>query len=135
MVTTEHLDAYLNAMGNRHVEGLEAYMADNVILRSPIVPVPFEGKELVFQIVSRLLETIDDFELKLLLRDGADFVAVFTIKFGDHIIDGMDHMHLDDMGFIDHMTVAWRPLASVVAVQQKLASKLGGKPMQLVPLE
>lgn len=135
MVTTEHLDAYLKAMGKRHVEGLEAYMADNVILRSPIVPVPFEGKELVFQIVSRLLETIDDFELKLLLRDGADFVAVFTIKFGDHIIDGMDHMHLDDMGFIDHMTVAWRPLASVVAVQQKLAPKLGGKPMQLVPLE
>jgi len=135
MVTTEHLDAYLKAMGNRHVEGLEAHMADNVILSSPIVPVPFEGKELVFQIVSRLLETIDDFELKLLFRDGADFVAVFTIKFGDHIIDGMDHMHLDDMGFIDSMTVAWRPLASVVAVQQKLAPKLGGKPMQLVPLE
>jgi hypothetical protein len=30
------------------------------------------------------------------------------------------------------MTVAWRPLAAVVAVQQKLAPKLGGKPMMLI---
>jgi hypothetical protein len=48
------------------------------------------------------------------------------------MIDGMDHMHINEAGFVDSMTVAWRPLPSVVAVQQKLAPKLGGKAMKLV---
>jgi len=37
--------------------------------------------------------TVDDFEPKMLLREDADLVAVFTIKLGGHTIDGTDHMH------------------------------------------
>jgi limonene-1,2-epoxide hydrolase len=132
MISTEHLDAYLEAMGRRDVQGTKAHMADDVVLRSPIVAAPFEGKESVTGVLDALLSTVDAFEPKLLLRDGADFVAVFTIRFGDHVIDGADHMHLDDTGLVDSMTVSWRPLAAVAAVQQKLAPKLGGKPMLLV---
>jgi hypothetical protein len=51
------------------------------------------------------------------------------------VIDGMDHMHLNDAGLVDSMTVAWRPLPAVVAVQQKLAPKLGGKAMMLIPAD
>jgi hypothetical protein len=39
----------------------------------------------------------------------------------------MDHMHLNDAGLVDSMTVAWRPLPAVVAVQQRLAPKLGAR--------
>ena len=135
MISTEHLDAYLEAMGKRDVEGTKAHMADDVVIRSPIVPAPFEGKEQVSGVLEALLSTVDAFEPKLLLRDGADFVAVFTIRLGDHVIDGTDHMHLNDAGLVDSMTVAWRPLLAVVAVQQKLAPKLGGKAMMLVPAD
>ncbi|TDG05949.1 nuclear transport factor 2 family protein [Paraburkholderia guartelaensis] len=135
MATTEHLDAYLKAMGRRDVEGTKAHMADNVVLRSPIAPAPFEGIESVVNVLTQLLGIVDAFEPKLLLRDGADFVAVFTIRLGDSVIDGMDHMHLNDAGLVDSMTVAWRPLPAVVAVQQKLAPKLGGKAMRLVPAD
>jgi limonene-1,2-epoxide hydrolase len=132
MISTEHLGAYLEAMGRRDVEGTKAHMADDVVIRSPIVPTPFQGREQVTRVLDALLSTVDAFEPKLLLRAGADFVAVFTIRFGDHVIDGMDHMHLNDAGLVDSMTVAWRPLPAVVAVQQKLAPKLGGKAMMLV---
>jgi len=135
MISTEHLDAYLEAMGRHDVEGTKAHMADDVVLRSPIVPAPFEGKERVADVLTQLLSTVDAFEPKLLLRDGADFVAVFTIRLGDNVIDGMDHMHLNDAGLVESMTVAWRPLPAVVAVQQKLAPRLGGKAMMLVPAD
>lgn len=135
MLTTEHLDAYLEAMGRRDVEGTKVHMADNVVLRSPIAPAPFEGKERVAEVLAQLLDTVEAFEPKLLLREGADFVAVFTIRLRDQVIDGMDHMHLNDAGLVDSMTVAWRPLPAVVAVQQKLAPKLGGKAMRLVPAD
>ena len=135
MISTEHLEAYLEAMGRRDVEGTKAHMADDVVIHSPIVPAPFKGKEQVTRVLEALLSTVDAFEPKLLLRDRSDFVAVFSIRLGDHVIDGMDHMHLNDAGLVDSMTVAWRPLPAVVAVQQKLAPKLGGKAMMLVPAD
>lgn len=132
MISTVHLDAYLKAMGERDVATAEIHMADDVIIYSPIVPAPFKGKEQVAGVLAALLSIVDAFEPKMLLRDNSDFVAVFTIKFGDHTIDGMDHMHINEVGLVDSMTVAWRPLPSVVAVQQKLAPKLGGRAMKLV---
>jgi limonene-1,2-epoxide hydrolase len=132
MISTDHLDAYLNAMGKRDVTAAKVHMADDVVLYSPIIPAPFEGKEKVTEVLTHLLRTIDAFEPKLLLRDNADFVAVFTIKLGDNTIDGMDHMHLNEAGLVDRMNVAWRPLPAVVSVQQKLAPKLGGQAMMLV---
>ncbi|WP_368620397.1 nuclear transport factor 2 family protein [Paraburkholderia sp. BR13444] len=83
-------NAYLEAMRRRHVEATMAHMAENVVLRSPIAPTPFEGKERVADVLAKLLSTVDAFEPKLLLRDNADFVAVFTIRFSDEGIDGMD---------------------------------------------
>ena len=132
MISTKHLNAYLEAMGRRDVEGTKAHLADDVVIRSPIAPAPFQGKEQVAGVLEALLGTVDAFEPKLLLRDRSDFVAVFTIRLDDHVIDGMDHMHLNDAGLVDSMTVAWRPLPAVVAVQQKLAPKLGGEAMMLI---
>jgi hypothetical protein len=125
MISTYHIDAYLKAMGERDVASAKIHMADDVIIYS-------KGKKSVADVLTALLGTVDAFEPKMLLRENADFVAVFTIKLGDHMIDGMDHMHINEAGFVDSMTVAWRPLPSVVAVQQKLAPKLGGKAMKLV---
>lgn len=132
MISTYHIDAYLKAMGERDVASAKIHMADDVIIYGPLVPAPFKGKKSVADVLTALLGTVDAFEPKMLLRENADFVAVFTIKLGDHMIDGMDHMHINEAGFVDSMTVAWRPLPSVVAVQQKLAPKLGGKAMKLV---
>lgn len=134
MISTDHLDAYLEAMARRDVAATKVHMAENVVIHSPIVPAPFHGRDAVASVLEALLSTIDAFEPKHLLRDGADFVVVFTIRFGEHVIDGMDHMHLNDEGLVDSMTVAWRPLPAIVAVQQKLAPKLGGSPMQLIPV-
>ncbi len=132
MISTDHLDAYLKAMGERDVAAAKIHMADDVIIYSPLVPAPFKGKAQVADVLAALLSTVDSFEPKMLLRDNEDFVAVFTIKLGDHTIDGMDHMHINEAGLVDSMTVAWRPLPSMVAVQQKLAPKLGGHAMKLV---
>jgi hypothetical protein len=51
-----------------------------------------------------------------------------------NICDGMDHMHINEAGFIDSMTAAWRPLPAVVEVQKLLAPKFGMKPITLVPM-
>jgi hypothetical protein len=42
-------------------------------------------------------------------------------------------IHLDEIGLIDRIEVAWRPLASMVLIQEKLAKNFGGQPLRLVP--
>jgi len=46
----------------------------------------------------------------------------------------MDQMHINGAGFIDSMTVAWRPLPAVVEVQKRLAPAFGMTPLRLVPM-
>jgi hypothetical protein len=51
MPTKQHLEAYLDAMHRRNVAGTIAHMADDVVIRSPIVPNPFEGKQQVVELL------------------------------------------------------------------------------------
>lgn len=134
-MSNNHLDRFLASMSKGDVKSALSHLSETIALRSPIVPMPFEGKATVAYVLTQLFDTVDSFEPKLLLRDGADVIAVLTIRFGDHVIDAFDHIHLDSEGFIESMTVAWRPLPAVVAVQRHLAPKHGGKAMQLVPLD
>jgi len=47
MISTDHLDAYLDAMGKRDVTTAKVHLADDVVLYSPIIPAPFEGRDKV----------------------------------------------------------------------------------------
>jgi hypothetical protein len=100
-----------------------------------MLPTPFKGRDSVIAVLGALLSTIDAFEPKKMIRDGADVIATLTIRFEEHVIDACDHVHLGEDGRIDTMTIAWRPLPAIVAIQQRLIPKLGGKAMQLVPVE
>ena len=135
MPTKKHLDAYLDAMHRKDVAGTVDHMADNVVIHSPIAPAPFEGKQQVVEVLRGLLTNVDSFNMKQLIGDDEDYVAVFTIEVGPYRIDGMDHMHLNQDGLVDSMTVAWRPLPALVEVQKKLASAIGVAALTLVPLE
>jgi limonene-1,2-epoxide hydrolase len=134
MINREHLDAFLDAMHRRDPSGTEAHLAEDVMIYSPIVPEPFKGRQQVQEILKQLMLTVDAFTPKLVLRDGADFAAIFTIELGPNKLDGMDHMHINEAGFIDSMTVAWRPLPAVVEIQKLLAPKFGLKPLTLIPM-
>jgi SnoaL-like domain len=134
MINKEHLDAFLDAMHRRDASATEAHMADDVVIYSPIVPEPFKGKQQVQEVLKQLVLIVNAFTPKQLLQDGADFVAIFTIELGPNKLDGMDHMHLNEAGFIDSMTVAWRPLPAVVEVQKRLAPAFGMAPLTLVPM-
>lgn len=54
------------------------------------------------------------------------------IKIDDIEIDGVDVTYLDEDGLIDSMTVAWRPLPAVVAMQNRIAPRLGLPALKLV---
>lgn len=135
MPSEDHLTPFLEAMHEGDIARASEHLSEAVELNSPILPTPFKGRASVVAVLTELLSTIDAFEPRMMMRDGADVIAVLTIRFEDHVIDAFDHVRLGEDGRIETMTIAWRPLPAVVAVQQRLVPKLGGKAMRLVPID
>jgi hypothetical protein len=44
----------------------------------------------------------------------------FKVTVGSVALDGMDYWRLDEEGLIQEMTVLWRPLPAILAVQNQL---------------
>ncbi|MBR1159420.1 nuclear transport factor 2 family protein [Bradyrhizobium elkanii] len=132
-MNTHHVEAYFKAMSGKETTKLAEHLAESVILLSPVFPDPFEGKDTVVKILSGLLATIDSIHIDLTFASGRDVAVFFTIECDGVTVKGNEHIHLDESGLIDFFEVAWRPLASAVLIQEKLANKLGGEPMRLVP--
>ena len=57
---------------------------------------------------------------------------MFRIGAGDVEVTGVDDMEVDEDGRISGMSVQWRPLANVVAIQQRLAPLLSVPAFELV---
>lgn len=132
-MNTDHVEAYFKAMSGKETMKLAEHLSENIILQSPVFPEPFEGKETVVKILSGLLATIDSLDVNLTFSSDRDVAVFFTIECDGITVNGNEHIHLDENGLIDFFEVAWRPLPSAVLIQEKLANKLGGQPMRLVP--
>ena len=109
-------------------------LSEGIVLLSPVFPDPFEGKETVVKVLTGLLETINSIQVELTFAWGNDVAVFFTIECDGITVKGNEHIHLDEVCLIDRIEVAWRPLASTVLIQEKLAKKLGGQPWRLVPV-
>lgn len=131
---TNHVQDYFDAMSRKDLTQIEAHLADDIVLLSPVFPTPFEGRAAVFEILVGLLRTIDSLEVNLTFASDNDIAVFFTISCDGITVRGNEHIHVDDTGRIDLIEVAWAPLPSVVLLQQKLAATLGGEPLQLVPV-
>jgi hypothetical protein len=128
----DHIDSYFDGLSHKDIKKAAEHLAPNVLLLSPVFPEPFEGKDTVTNVLAGLLETIDSIQPDLKLGSNRDFAMFFTIECEGVTVNGAEHIHLDENGLIERIKVAWRPLASAVLIQEKLARKLGGTPLRLV---
>jgi hypothetical protein len=115
-----HLHAFLDAMQRKDLEAMLAHMADDVILNTPLVAEPFKGKAAIRPVVTALLGVVDKFEFREMMQGPRHVSEFFRVTVGADELDGMDYWLINDAGLIEEMTVLWRPLPAVLAVQKKL---------------
>ena len=129
---TEHMLPFLDAMQKGDKEGLEAHLAEDVVIRSPIVVEPFEGRKTGVAVLGALLSVITEFKVTDTIIGDSHAAVILAITVGDVKAQGVDYLHVNDDGLIDSMTIQWRPLPAIVSIQQKLAPVIGIPPLQLV---
>ena len=128
-----HLQPFLDAMHRGDSTSLSRHMSEDVVLRSPILADPVEGKAAVSKLLAVLLRVADSFTVTDLVAADTHAVVFVTIRSGDVIVDGVDDMHVDAAGLVKSMTIQWRPLPAVVAMQQRLAPLIGAPILKLIP--
>jgi hypothetical protein len=120
MVPT-HIHAFTDAMQRKDLAAMLTHMTDDVVLKTPLVAEPFRGKAALRPVVEALLGVIDAFEFHEVMQGPRHVSSFFRVTVGSVELDGMDYWRLNDAGLIQEMTVLWRPLPAVAAVQNKLA--------------
>ena len=129
-----HLHGFIDGMMQRKdLEAMLPHMADDMILKTPLVAEPFVGKAAIRPVVVALMGVVDTFHFREVMQGPQHVSVSFGITVGPDELDGMDYIRLNDAGLVQEMTVLWRPLPAVVAVLNKL-QLAGGQPgVELAP--
>lgn len=117
--------------GGDHAALMQTLAAD-VVLRSPIVDVPFDGYEEARALYSVILEIFTDVEFLAEGTDGDSYTFAWRAKVRGETLEGVDLMRFDEAGQIREVTAFMRPFAGLAAfadaVGPELARRLGGSP-------
>ncbi len=124
MSVSPHRNPMREAFTARDLDQMEAALADEVVLRSPIFSVPFEGKAEVLRLFAALYETLG--EMEYVLDEGGD-PAVFAWRtdIDGEPLEGVDLVRYDGDGKIREVTVFMRPLRGIAAFADAMAPRLG----------
>ena len=116
-----HLRGFIDGMMRRKdLEAMLPHMADDMVLKTPLVAEPFKGKAAIRPVVEALLGVVDKFDFREIMQ-GPEHVSVFFgVTVGTAELDGMDYIRLNEAGLVQEMSVLWRPLPAVVAALNKL---------------
>lgn len=117
-----HIKAFTAAMQRKDLDAMLTHMADDIVLKTPLAAEPLNGKAGIRPVVAALLAVVDIFEFREIMQGPEHVSTFFQITVGSSRLDGMDYWRLNDAGLIKEMTVLWRPLPAIVAVNDRLAS-------------
>jgi SnoaL-like domain len=115
-----HVHAFTAALQRKDLDAMLSHMGDDVRLLTPLVFEPFQGKAAIRPVVEALLAVVDSFEFLELMEGPQHVSEFFRVKVGSLVLDGVDYWRLDQEGLIQEMTVLWRPLPAIIAVQDQL---------------
>jgi len=114
------------AIEARDIDAALALLAENVVLRSPVVFAPYRGRQAVAPILHAVAHVFEDFRYvrEIGAADAADHVLVFRTRVGDRELEGSDFLHTGPDGLIDELTVMVRPLSAALALAEAMKARL-----------
>ena len=115
---------------SRDVRGLDALLADDDVLHSPVVHTPLAGKPIVRKYLQAALQVFvnEGFRYVRELEGPGDAVLEFQVEIDGITVNGVDMLRWDEAGRIVDFKVMVRPLKAVNLIHQKMAALLATAP-------
>jgi hypothetical protein len=123
------LEAWHALLQARDPRGLDALLADDVVLHSPVVHTPIAGKPMVRLYLGAALKVFanETFRYVREVVGERDAVLEFETTIDGLTVNGVDMIRWDASGRIVDFKVMVRPLKAVNLIHQQMAALVGGK--------
>lgn len=116
------------AVESRDLEAMRATLAEDVLFFSPVAFQPFQGRDVVTEVLGNVMEVFGDFEYTDELASDGTHALVFRTSVNGKQVEGLDHLVLDDEGKVTRLTVMLRPLSGVIAMAEQMGPRVAHLP-------
>ncbi|OTG66361.1 nuclear transport factor 2 family protein [Acinetobacter silvestris] len=105
---------------------LNELLADEVVFRSPVAFKPYTGKQVVFFILSNVIQVFENFTYhrEFYTEDQQSAVLEFSANVGDKQLKGIDMIRFNEQGKIVEFEVMIRSLSGLQALGEQMGQRM-----------
>jgi hypothetical protein len=107
---------------------MEAALAPDVVLHSPILSAPFEGRDAVSELMAVVQEVVEDSRYTHHFTDGDADVLIARGRIGKQELQDVVLLQFGEDGLIRDITVFFRPMAALAAFASAAGPRLAKTP-------
>ncbi|BCT89015.1 nuclear transport factor 2 family protein [Acinetobacter variabilis] len=125
-ITKQAITRWHEMLETRDMSILNELLADNVVFRSPVAFQPYPGKQVVFFILTNVIQVFENFTYhrEFLSEDGNNVVLEFSANVGDKKLKGIDMIQFNDEGQIIDFEVMIRPKSGLEALAVEMGQRI-----------
>lgn len=125
-ITQTAITRWHEMLETRDISILNELLADDVVFRSPVAFHPYPGKQVVFFILSNVIQVFEKFSYhrEFLSEDGNNVVLEFSANVGDKKLKGIDMIQFNDEGQIIDFEVMIRPKSGLEALAIEMGQRI-----------
>ena len=105
---------------------LNELLAEDVVFRSPVAFNPYPGKQVVFFILSNVIQVFENFTYhrEFFTEDGFSVVLEFSANVGEKKLKGIDMIRFNEQGQIVDFEVMIRPKSGLEALAVQMGQRM-----------
>ncbi len=129
---TTFIEEWHAAVDERNHEKINALLADDVKLISPVAFKPFTDRAYILKVLENVVGTLENFRYtrSTVLSDGG-VLLIFEGEIDGMTLEGMDLIDLDSEGKIKTLKVMMRPFRVYTKFAFTMAERLGIKSLKM----
>ena len=122
--TKQSLEKWHQMIQTGDMSSLNELLADDVVFRSPVAYKPYEGKHVVFFILTNVIQVFQDFTYhrEFYTEDEENVVLEFSANVSGKSLKGIDMIRFNEQGKIIDFEVMIRPMSGLAALAEQMGA-------------
>mgnify|MGYP002511965008 FL=1 len=124
--TKKSIDRWHEMLATRDMSILNELLAEDVVFRSPVAFHPYPGKQVVFFILSNVIQVFENFTYhrEFISEDGNNVVLEFSAQVSDKKLKRVDMIQFNEEGQIIDFEVMIRPKSGLEALAVQMGQRM-----------
>jgi len=124
--TKQSLEKWHHMIQSGDLSNLNDLLADDVVFRSPVAHKPYEGKQVVFFILTNVIQVFENFtyQREFYTEDGENVVLEFSANVSGKSLKGIDMIRFNEQGKIVDFEVMIRPMSGLTALAEQMGIRI-----------